>query len=776
MNTPSITTPPCLVLAIGSQAELTALDAQTLYLRGNPWRSSTARFLGMRFTQAKDAVCAGWTPLKTVRTQRASSATRQQIYTAVLNSAPEFRSALETALHELRAHEQIVLAGYGEKRIFTIQVLILADLTQPESAALFPLVALLGDLLAREADAQILLMLNVSRFSNGKDQKGMRLKNACCHAGLQDMQAFFAPRRNVFQEKLARDLELQASASQPDSCVFLFDRYKEGGWEVKDENELRILSANFLLALLTGGLAARMEPLSYHSAAATALVYDPLNLIEACAARSGLEFLEREFGEQVAPGYHVVQQVTNELSAMYADLRSWLEMMTSGTDFCARAEAFPGLETHFADLSFDDLPLEEWSLAIQGYGTHFEQVQFLANLEKLKANTQALAERLSLEQSEMLDTLPRQGRLYPGGLLASRIIIAELRNLLVARREQFPIRDGEFFSQDRLALPVNSSLQLLDSAVDALPQPPRWFSFLPFSFGRLAKHLFVFLTQRKEQARLIQLRQQAVLALETKYAAMLEENARQMLAELGQRLSGELDAIDQAIQAFQGEVKKACAKLEHRSDQGVETSIFRPCAVDKAVLNWACDEFKKSVDEIRFMLFDEHDFLYYWRDMDGRDLLSGVLTFTRSMYQPLWNFNLDQILSHRAENDLALLWTTLSQGTLPLLRPDFDTCPANSAEVPGGNGQTFQTQYFLCASARNTAFAAFLHEPLATWNLLATGDPTLAMCVRLRHMIPLTALGQLWERGQLDFDNLSQSENNGLRLFAANAQPPEAEQ
>ncbi len=814
--------PPCLVLAVGAQSELIALDAQKLYLRSDPWRAGTARFLALRFSQAANSLRATCVPLKATRARKANPITRQQIYTATLQASIELRSALETALHDLRAHENSLLSAQiskqtGEKRAFALKVLLLTDLTRPESAAVLPLMALLEDGLTREVDKQMLLLAQIARFSEGKEALQ---QNACCHAGLADLKAVCSSPKNQFQENLARDLELPGLAFPTSFSIFLFDRFKEGGWEVTDEAELRLLNANFLLALLTTGVAAQAEAAAWHSAAATALVYDPGALIETCAARFGLEFIQREFGEDAIPDLSS-EQVFTELSALYGNGRGspgsgiitpavkrsaagsgWLETLTSGTGFNAGAGASPALETHFADLSFDDLPPEEWNCAIHGYDTHFGQVVFPSALEKLHTNAQTLAGRLSKEQAEGLDSLPRQGRLYPGGLAASQKIIAELRQILHSRSRQFTAWDAKALTQESLDQRVEMSLHFLEQALEVLPQAPRWFSLLPFSFDRLAKHLFAWLYLRKEHAHLVLLRQQAVLALESKYAAGLEKEVCQALGALCQRLLAEMDEIDQAMQGFQDEVKNARARLEKHIGQEAVGSVFRPSGVDEAVLAWAAKEFQKPVEEIRYLLFDEHDFLYYWRDMDGHNLETGLLDFGRSMYQPLWAYNLDQILSHRADADLTpkdlgmispndigtlspkglgMIWAALADGTVPLLRPDFDIYPANlfeqtdDTDAAGAAPQTFQTRHFVCASSRNTVFAPFLRQPLAEWELVSSGDPSVTMCVRIRHGISWAALSHVWERGRLDFEKLSENGNSGLALFTVDTQPPDKE-
>ena len=89
----------------------------------------------------------------------------------------------------------------------------------------------------------------------------------------------------------------------------------------------------------------------------------------------------------------------------------------------------------------------------------------------------------------------------------------------------------------------------------------------------------------------------------------------------------------------------------------------------------------------------------------------------------------------------------------------------------GGSGQSFESQHFLCGDPRSSIFAPFLRQPLASWEALATGDPTLAICVRMRHNIPLAALGQLLERGQAEFEKLSANEMHSQQLFGL---PPES--
>lgn len=735
---------PGLVLSLGKLANHAALDAQALLLRSDPWRVRAVKFLTLN--DGKSGLA--WMQTRSGRAGLFPKGTRAQACAAMLQSAGDWQAQLESALHDLRAHEQALTAGGEPRPVQMLRVLALVDLREPGAAVLFPLLVSLQRLLAREPYCQVLLLLNVADFGPS-DARKQRL--ACRAANLADLHELLSTNSPV-RARLATELEVNTS-DPLNAQIFLFDRYKEGGWEAKDEAELGVILANFLLAALLGepALGGQVsiqteEPL-YSGAGAAALVYDPAELMESCAARLGAEVLQADFGVNALPELRAIHETAAELYGLYGEGSGWLAELLAGTPFTLLRERdgdAPQVDLHFSDLSFDDLPLEEWGDAIIGQDRHFGETVFPAARERLLSNAQALRASLIGMQNDALESLPQRERLYPGGLAAARKVIELLAAHLRARMTQDVGETIAHLHQEQIDL----SLKLLDQAIEKLPQPPRWLRRLPPFLQRPARAIFALLYQREELARLMLLRQQAVRAVELKYAGRLENEACHQVNEICLGLLEALKQADESLQVLQGVVYSAQLRLEKRSGlPGRLETPFRQPAVDRAVYEWAYRRGLKPAGEMRYLLLEEHGLLSDWKALDARKIEAILLSFARGLYQFTWHLTLDEILAQRESTDLSGLWGLLSQGSAPLLRPDYDQerVSMDADRQPGAGEQTNQERVFLCQSAKSTPFLPFLRGPLTGWQARSTGDPYLAFCLRLRQGLPIRALEILRE-------------------------------
>ena len=747
---------PSLVLAIGRQANEIAVQAQAIFLRSDPWRSRQAKFLSL--SRGKDDEFR-WNPTRPAKSSPSPKQTRAQVVGGMLKSSDTWQAQLDDVLHSLRIHEP----GQVEKSVLPLHVILVSNLTDPFSAAMFPVLAGLQSILAREPYSQVSLLLSVADFSNPKKQANVL---ACLAVGLDELQSFFAPQSALFTA-VCHSLGVVPSTNlQPHT--YLFDRYKEGVWEVGSEMELNLLVSNFLLALLhsepgTFVSAQGQDGASFGvvSAGATCLVYNPAELQEACAARLGVETLWTEFGEDVLPDRHNIQAVAEKSAVIYGDRKDWLARLLSETPFSPGFGESPPVNVHFSDLSFENLPLEEWSYAISSYEKYFAEKVFPLAKDSLNKNASLLAVELLGQQLDMLETLPLQIELYPGGLQATLRVMDLLRGRIQERAQSCSPRGEPDFSEEALQTRLEEKLQLLDDAIQALPVAPAWFRYLPFPASRLAQYLFALLYQRHELARLMVLRQNALRAAELKYAALMETDTHQQVQGLCQKLIDALEESSQWVRSLQTVMQDAGLRLEKRAGLALQSdSPFRQSALDEGAYGWAFMRGNKPADEMRLLWIEQEGFLDEWKSLDARKVETGLMAFGRNLYQFVWEINLEEILAHRADTDPKPLWDMLSQGAVPLLRPDFD--------LTGADGQVFQSQFFICQSARTTCFAPFLRIPLAEWQAHSSGDPYLVFCLRLRHGLTFSTLGGMPTQARRVLDKLTADERKpmGLGLLA----------
>ena len=279
-----IPTPPTLVIAVGQRAIETTRDVRETFLRGASHRYVTTVFMSLVPGQGEKG------RLKLEFLDEADASQKQETPVVEPESeavARSLKAELETALHSLRLHERLIEVGLGDERDLPFGVIVLADLTDPSATCLPPILDALCRLLEREPNHYAYLLSLTAVFEEG--EMGL-VPLALAHLNL---------------EALAR----RASETTWPFHIFLFDRFKEGVWEVGDETELRLLVGNFLLTLLSGRFAQRLDTLLprtdvlekeafYNAASATAVLFDPAALIEICAIRLGKRSAWTEFCEK----------------------------------------------------------------------------------------------------------------------------------------------------------------------------------------------------------------------------------------------------------------------------------------------------------------------------------------------------------------------------------------------------------------------------------------------------------------------------------------------
>lgn len=339
---------PAVVLALGRLgAEVTA-DVEGIFLRGDRRRAAVTRFLflagggseSLAFVPVEDFPPAGADCIQT----------RREACERFVAGAPHLRVALEGALREMHTHERLIEAGLGDVLAPSVDLIVVADLTEPGAAgALIPLALLLQGLLAHEPYGMGHLLLSTARFDpSGGDE----MAEAQLYAVLRELDALADPRQAAVGQPLTEALGLEEVRPLL-LRTYLFDHRKEGTREVRDRAELRVILGNFLLALLSGGLAQRLgdglpvpemleQRAFYSSAAATALVFDPEPLIEACAGRLGAEFVAAEMGPDAMPGPRLAGDLAAEMDEQLGSLRSWLERLCTDT-LCEIRAADPSI-------------------------------------------------------------------------------------------------------------------------------------------------------------------------------------------------------------------------------------------------------------------------------------------------------------------------------------------------------------------------------------------------------------------------------------------------
>lgn len=718
-TTPPMISTPALVLTIGSSLAPAIADVERIFFQSDSRRDATTRFLTLDFHAKKPELL----PVRAMEQgKRSGNLSCAQIREMAHEGAEAIRVGIRSALHELRSHEKLIEVGLGGKTALSLDVIIAADLAEPESAALEMLIPLIQILLTDEPYAKLHLLLSAAVFSDDP------LASANVHDALQNTQ------------KILEDKE-QLSLPQ----VYLFDRYKEGVWEARDAGELQTLLGNFLLALLSGGLAQSLahqvsqldveERRAYFcGASATALIFDVEQLQKACAMRLGAEIVEAEFHSKLIPDPVPVEEMANDFALRHANSQVWMNRLCRESIFHAHGEA--GIELHLSDLCFEDLPMEDWVKTIQAYDAAFEEKQLPAQTDLIGRNAGELNDEFLEQLAQFIQSLPRQARLYPGGVCAAQMIAERMRKIF--QKTQFVPSDLSAVEQEWNAQ-ITVSLEALARTMQTLPKPPRWVFRLPVFLRKPAIQLFNLIFLYRELKMLTDLRQNSVRLMEQKYEAWMKEIVTQKLTELSAGWVTAIEKHKKSLKRLQSALDKLQGQFNQRTVELIASpSLFRLSALDESVLAWAYYYGKRPQDGFRHTLLNEHGFLNDWQKSNLKTFEERLEDFCTRIYDPLSSTDLEEALHHRDGKDASFLALSLVQGAVPLLRPNFDQT---------GSGSSFQLRFFQCKDPLSSPLYPIFKEDEQEWQIISTDDQLIAICCRVRMMIPLSALNHIFERG-----------------------------
>ena len=770
---------PSLVIALDALSIEVAVDAQNILLNCHPRQAALTTFLGLGFSVAEGegarphnlTLCRlGDHRAERIYVSGASppgeESDRRKVFEHLVAEREQLHSQLGAFFRELRTHERLIEAGLGSEAIIPLDVILIADLASSTgSGTLLPLIGTLQKLLEHDAYGMGHLLLSMANFSDIgiPDPTEAIDPSARLYAAIRELEALADPRQDDFRRKLAGALGL-AHVDPLQFRAYLFDHRKEGGSEVRDTAELRLILVNFLAGMLSGGLARRLtdglpwaeiqdRKAFFNSAAATALIFNPGDLIDVCAARLGIEFLDAEMLTADDARLPYDQALVAGMISRLEEPLSWVGKLCRDTPLeVSGSDNAWKLSLHFSDLNFEGIPEEGWAEAIQGYASAYEAETLPDFQASMRANSKRLSDEIQERLAAEIAALPQHSRYYPGGLLASREAIGQLGTWL---------DDVEAVVNQTPTLSLDASLE---TYLQALSQAAGQVRPLPASLASILRIFSHFIEVdamirwwRYRDTDILARREYCVRLMESIYAAQLERTAREFLHDLVEELRpGLLSALEQ-LDSLSKKLKVVREELARKTAAyPPPESAFRLQAVDAPTLEDTFQAYKPTPEVVRHTLLEKQKLLRDWQDVDVEALITRVMAYGREAYAPLMEVTLEKIIRRRAGLDAQSALAALGLGAVPLLKPDFDVIGGGSAPLAG---------YVLLPTSQGTDFHAALGTSLKGWECIPTSAPSLVVCTQVRHLIPLTALKNLLRQGEKAYQELEASKRSQLHSF-----------
>jgi hypothetical protein len=665
----------------------------------------------------------------------------------VFSNISKLKNELRSALHALQSHENLIRAGHGNNAHLPLNIYLLADFTLEDAGAFFPTLLIMNMFLSEIPYARGHLFVNLATFAEGDDEVAA---NANAYKNLQELDAWLGNQKTDALVALANKLDLDITSPYAWQ-VYLFDRYKEGLWEAKDESEIQIITGNFLLACLSSDLSASLEQniiqvekdelkAYFSSASASALLYNPRSLLRACAYKLGEKLLSLEFAPDISPDLYSIERKTEEIILALGTVREWVSTLLAKTPFSLNSEEELLISHNILTPDFKDLPMKEWVYAISAHHQHIFEKQMPDYLNQVKSN--ALKMDLSLPETflQLLSPLPENSDLYPGGILASREVADILFGNFLDRSNLFGQALTFLDDDGKLEKAYEESLEKIERAIESLPTPPRWVLYLPFQLKHWGVSLYNALFLRKEYHHLLALREYSLEISTRLYSQQIEREVFSQLEQISGSLCdpaddffAKLDRLSSFLASVQLHFQKEARSFFE------DKSLFRRSILNQDILEYIYTRLELPVEKMRVMLLEEKGFFSDWKSADDLKLAQRLLVFCSEIYEPVWETSLNELLLQFKEEAVEDTAAFLSQGILPLLRLSFDNI---------GVGRSTLSNFFISAGGNKSALFQKLEDGEKEWQYLESNNHYFALGTQVRQMIPLDAVQHLRERGE----------------------------
>lgn len=710
-------------------------------------------------------------------------------YQRLVASLPHLRWELQKELRGLREHVRMIRAGLDPRQNFNLDILVFADLTDPNSRGIvLPLAFLIQDLLAYEPNSMGHLLLCVTPSRGAEIEEMADLREAQMFAALKELEAAADPVCAGFRQKLAETAGLDESHPLR-FPIYLLDDRKEGTLEVKDREELQIIAGNFLLGLLTGDCAqilsdrkgfqeAQEYNAFFSSAGATALVFEHAPLLEACAARLGVEFLEQFLDQQSDAPLALSERLAAGMLADLGDLESWLSILLHGLP---GQLVFSGgkisIALEQAAITFENIPPLEWGRIFQDSRNHWEAEEKPAFTELLRMNAGLLGVRLLARLVKNLGRLPGKTLSTGGSLLtasfALHLVEKEIQKQVqrLAPPEESAAQDFEASVQtlERLASHPSSKSSLRTLLAILREETNRWWKGERDTINPLAwiARLVVRWLRLQDQA-LLEARQSCQANFECMRNAEILSLIDASLKNLSEQFKTPLVQCHEDLDQVSSALVQVLVTLKEQVDnQDFErTSPFRPVLLDRQLVEWAFQRWKPEPGAFQQTLAEDFHLLDAFPEVDAERLLADLLAAGLETYAPVRGLSLVDCLSHVHDFDPDVCLPGLAQGAIPLLRPNFDSL--------GNHGLAQEHRLVLAGLPWPGTYQAALARHFRNWDVFS-GNPQSLVCLRVRHDIPLAALKDLVHTGKRIYERMDSTTRQWLHLFPSWASGPATE-
>jgi len=698
--------------------------------------------------------------------QNESTGKRQEFIEALVKSADQIRASMNVNFHEIRTHEDLLQIDLDKRLEKSVNLFIVADLTNPMSvAALLPLTFLLQDVTKHTHNAFGHMLLNVAIIPERKDLDDK--EEVGLYSALMNLdQAFTDVSGEVLQDLLdAMRIQEQTPLSFP---VFLFDYRKPNDNDVRDMKELELILGNSLISLMLGNIPDMIsngrplgyiqdKGLYYSSIGATCLIYDPVPLVAECSTRFAHKLLTEGFlAKKYDDGGLAI--LADQALTRLGTLPEWYIHLLSGTihSIVVLEGQIPMIIGNTAGLSLSPIDFENikdtpWKAEVEEFSRKFKEEVLVEIRNELEPRSTRFAVERAEKITQLLGDQIQNPTLYPQCPEMIKRLLDELDEEIIERVEAVQERRkklNKILDDKELDLDFNEINQLFDQAED---MPSFWVYIPKF----LRKPLSIIINLKwgfKNFLKLERWKREVLSKLAEKHASLTEIVILDCIAQAFKEAQNKFKNFRDKIDAFEcvlSDTEKSLSRPEDFVMQNQESQpgwdgTFRILAIDSSFAGWAYDEYQKPVKSLVVELLTKEMIFEQWQKITPEELKTRLYEASERVYMPLFDLSLDQVLDTRLSLQRKNLGdpkrvdfdpiSPLLRAALPLMRPNFDAL---------GGSEYSTRRHFLIAEEDNTPFIQPLLEAHDVLRFCQVDDRYIIAAVTIRDLMPLAAFTEL---------------------------------
>lgn len=716
-------------------------------------------------------------------------------------SAGQLRAGISTALHELRAHRNLLHSSNSSPGPIYLDIYLLGDLSQPRTAGLLaPVLLIAAELLADEPDGMLHLLLGTAIFPAEQSPQlraGLFVSLNELGGMLESLPPWQNMERNLSQQLLQEPGAASSLYQSGRLSVYLFDLRKEGALEVSDREELALLAANALGALHSAGLAQRLAGEAaaarlsavhgapngpFSALGVSVLGCDFERLMQSCTTRLAIDFLEHVLAASPLDATNYPQDLGRRILDRLGHLEDALDELCSDTPFAVQrresglGQGFAGLEwsrPNFPVLAprLQGVAPSDWAGVLQAERQRLESEQIPLWMNSLQMRAARLDNAWQAVLQQALQDLPQlalgEGASLPGCRSVLQNLEVEFRTWL-QRLAINNVEEEVRLQTDRLSLALQDLQRLASAHLPRRTLRSLWQSVravlrqpgnTPGLIAALGEALLQWWLQH--DTHLQAQRKQVEILLAAWAAAVARCAAMQALHRLVENRLAQVAQAYEHLDRLEMIAGEALNRIESLWEAGEphQSPLRRELATLQAA-RWCVQRWQPEPASLRLALLHQFSLLGGWPEITADDLTSRLARYGRMLFAgPLGSLPLSQLLkalpeSHSSHKEISGL---LMQAVLPL-RPRFDSL--------GGAALANEAGWLLLPPDLVEDWQVELAALSWPWHPLSAPGIHAVFCCRARLNLPLAALAELIRNGHKALALLEPKELADLFLLA----------